>query len=141
MVVLPTPALDAIASMDSSDTPMPSAIRSSVASMIAFSAFSLRGRPAGRAVVDSWIVIAASHYRWFLLFHLLHRACLARHPLQYDQHAQQRDDRGDQGRDVHAVEEGVEGGLDQRLPVLAERVRGADRRHDRLTGGVLGVGR
>src|SRR5687768_13448130 len=111
MVVLPTPALDAIASMDSSETPMPSAIRSRVASMIARSAFSLRGRPAGRAVTGSWMVIGTSHYRWFLLLRPHHRRRLAGHPLGDDRDTDQRDGGRHQRGDVHAVQECRVGGL------------------------------
>src|SRR5687767_8369307 len=106
MVVLPTPAREAIASMDSSETPIPSPIRSRVASMIAFSAFSLRGRPAGRAVAVSVVVIAGSHYRWFLLFDPLYGPRLAGHPDGHHHDAHQGDDGRDEGRGVHAVDEG-----------------------------------
>src|SRR5690242_12332220 len=71
MVVLPTPARAATASIDRPEMVMPSASRSSAASMIAWSTLALRGRPGGRvavAVVDitSNIVTDTSRFDEYL---------------------------------------------------------------------------
>src|SRR3712207_1051732 len=123
MVVLPTPARAAIASMDSSEIPMPSAIMSIVASMIAFSAFSLRGRPGVRTVPVCSVTMVRSHYRRFLAFRTSHRRgdlLLARKPLGHHRGADEGDDRAADRGDVHTLHERLLGRLDERGALRAE---------------------
>src|SRR5690606_25918992 len=138
MVVLPTPARTATASMDTPATPGSRASRSRVASRIAFSARSLRGRPGPRPVAVISLPPLARVGRGGGERPLRPRrpgagpglglgrgpfgggpfgggpgrgrAAAARPPPARHRGRQERDDPGQPGRDVHAGSEGRVGG-------------------------------